>query len=162
MKAEVSSADDRPVREEVRQYLAAILRSRYWRLRARLGLQALALGVVAGMAVFVYLNARLMPTSAEPWWLLGIILVTGAFARLLVPHLRSSISVLIGAFFVGLAVHVTAWMLPLWLLEFPVRARDVLLPGYVGRAVLGAVIVYPPTIIVGYLLGLVLDVYLYN
>lgn len=162
MRAEVGSTDDRPDLEEVRLYLAAIVRSGPVRLRVRLALQALAIGLVAGLAVFVYLNKGLMPAYAEPWWPLGIVLVTGAFARLLVPHLRSSIAVLIGAFFVGLAVHVIAWTLPLWLLEYPVRVRDLLLPGYVGRALLGAVVIYPTTFVVGYLLGLIVDVYLYN
>lgn len=158
MTARNSPRDAPPVGEEARAYVAAILRSRRFRRRAGLGLWALALGVVAGMAVFVFINEGLMPGYAEDWWALGIVLATGALVPLVVPGLRSSVAVLIWAFFVGLAVHVTAWTLPLWLLEFPVRARDVLLPGYVGRALLSAVLVYPTTLVVGYLLGLVADV----
>lgn len=162
MRTELSSSDDGTGREEFRLYVSAILRSRYWRTRIRLGFQALVLGVVAGMAVFAAVNSGLLPSYADQWWPLSIILVTGAFARLLVPSLRSSFSVLIGAFFVGLAVHVVAWILPLWLLPYPVIIRDVLLPGYVGRALFSAIFLYPTVFIVGYLVGLLLDAYVYT
>lgn len=138
------------------------MRYRFWRDRAVLAAQAVLFGVVAGFASFMFTQASLTPGWIEGWMAGAAILLTGAFVRLLVPKLKESVAVLLGAFFVGLAVVVAAWISPLWLLEYPQVVRDIILPGYVGRALLSTIITFPGTFVVGYLLGLLVDAFAFT
>lgn len=149
---------ERPSREQQKRSM----RYRRWRDRVILAVKGVVLGVVAGFGAFMFVHDGLTPDWISTWMIGTALLLTGAFVRLLVPHLKASVAVLLAAFFVGLAVVVGFWISPLWLLEYPVIVRRVLLPGYIGRAIFTTIITFPGMLLVGYLLGMIVDAYAFN
>jgi len=131
------------------------------RLRRTAGLLAvsLALGTAAGMATFVALKQSLAPAYAGERWAVALVVAAGAATPFLVGGLRASVVAAIAATGVALLVHASAWVAPLFLLDYPVAVRDLLLPRYVGRALLSALLVLPLAYGCGYLLGVVVDGY---
>lgn len=116
-------------------------------------------GVVAGMAVFLYTRAPVLPDFAAAWWGLALVTAFGGFAHLLSRTLSGSVRTALVAFAVGFLFNVAAWVAPLWLLSYPPGARDLLLPRVVGRAVTAGILVYPLAFFGGYFVLVVLDGY---
>lgn len=99
-------------------------------------------GVVAGMGSFMFINDQLMPWGVSNAWALAIIGLAGAYTHLLAIDLSESITLSLVAVVAGFAVHVGAWVSPLWVLSYPPAARDVLLPRMLGEAVAGGLLIY--------------------
>lgn len=111
-------------------------------LRERLRLLALGglVGLVAGMGTFTYIKSQLVPWGVGRGWALALVAAAGAYAYLLADDLAESVALSLVGWAVGFAVHVGAWVAPLWLLSYPRAARGLLLPGMLGEAVAGALL----------------------
>lgn len=99
--------------------------------------KALAVGVLGGVATFVYTRADLMTVNLDPQLVLGFVALAGVFVHMLTATLRESIRFCLVAFIIGGIVLVGVWVAPLWILPYSPAARDVLLPKLVGEAVIG-------------------------
>lgn len=121
-------------------------------VRARLRVLALAslCGVVAGMGSFMAIQHAFMPWGVSQTWAYAVTALAGVYAHLLAKDLSESITLALAAFFIGIAVHVGAWIAPLWLIPYPPAARDLLLPQMLGRALAGNVLVYFVTFLGSY------------
>ncbi len=91
-------------------------------------------GVVAGMGSFMFLKDQFLPWGVTETGALALVGLAGVYTHLLADDLAESIALSLVAVMVGLAVHVVAWVAPLWLLAYPPFARDLLLPKMVGEA----------------------------
>lgn len=116
--------------------------SRTTRYRLRLLALATLTGGVAGMGTFMYIKEQLLPWGVEPIWALVLVGLAGAYTHFLAEDLAESISLSLVAVVVGFAVHVGAWIAPLWILSYPPGARDLVLRGMVGRAVTSGILAY--------------------
>lgn len=141
--------------------LGALVRRRRGRLldAARLLATAAVIGAVAGMSTFVYVQQSFLPDVADPWWAIAFIVLAGGYAQFLVSELDRSFVVSILALVIGVGIHTFVWTLPLWLLGFHPITRDILLPSYLGRAVLSAILVLPLAFYAGYFAALLVDGY---
>lgn len=117
------------------------------RVRSRLRLLALAslTGMVAGMGSFMSIQYAFMPWGISQTWAYVVTALAGMYTHFLAKDLSESITLALLAFFIGIAVHVGAWIAPLWLIPYPPVARDLLLPQMLGRALVGNVFVYVVT-----------------
>jgi len=131
-------------------------------VRGRLRLLALGTltGVVAGMGSFMFLKDQFLPWVVTETWALALVGVAGAYTHFLADDLAESIALSLVAVAVGLAVHVVAWIAPLWLLAYPPFARDLLLPKMVGEAVASGLPPYLLTFYGSYFGALLLGGYL--
>ncbi|WP_158057445.1 hypothetical protein [Halorussus halophilus] len=129
--------------------------------RGRLLTLGSLVGVVAGMGSFMYIKASFIPWGVDPAWALVLVAIAGAYAHFFSEDLADSITLSLVAVVVGLGIHVTAWIAPLWILNYPPAARDLLLPGMLGRAVSSGILAYLLTFYAAYftvlLVGGVLD-----
>lgn len=118
-------------------------------VRNRFRLLALATltGGVAGLGIFMFLNEQFLPWGVSETWALAFVVAAGAYTHFLAADLPESISVSLVAVVVGLAVHVVAWIAPLWVLSYPPVARDLVLPQMVGQALASGM---PPYLITFY------------
>jgi hypothetical protein len=116
-------------------------------VRHRLRLLALATltGGVAGMGSFMYIKEQFLPWGVSATWALVLVGLGGAYTHFLAEDLSESISLSLVAVVVGFAVHVGAWIAPLWILSYPPGARDLLLRPMVGRAVTSGILAYVMT-----------------
>ncbi|WP_135826938.1 hypothetical protein [Halorussus ruber] len=116
-------------------------------VRHRLRLLALATltGGVAGMGSFMYIKEQFLPWGVSATWALVLVGLGGAYTHLLAEDLAESISLSLVAVVVGFAVHVGAWIAPLWILSYPPGARDLILRQMVGRAVTSGILAYVMT-----------------
>lgn len=99
-------------------------------------------GSVAGMGTFMFVNSRFMPFGLDGPWPLVIVGLGAMYTHLLAEDLAESAAVSIVAFAFGLAIHVGAWIAPLWILPFPPIARGLLLPKMAGEALLTGLLTY--------------------
>lgn len=122
------------------------------RVRARLRVVALAslIGVVAGMGSFMSIKYAFMPWDISQTWAYVVTALAGGYAHFLAKDLSESVTIALGAFFIGIAFHIGAWIAPLWLIPYPPIARDLLLPQMLGRALAGNVLVYVMTFLGSY------------
>lgn len=116
-------------------------------------------GVMGGMGSFLFINAEFMPLGLGENWGLLIIAVAGVYTHLIAADLRESVSAAIIASFVGIGLHVGASIAPLWLLSYHPMARDVLLPGMLGRSWTGSIFGYFATFIGTWGAAVVVDAY---
>lgn len=135
--------------------------SNLFRTRGRLLTLGTLVGTVAGMGSFMYIKESFMPWGVAPAWALVIIAIAGAYAHFFSEDLSDSITLSLVAVVVGLAVHTTAWIAPLWILDYPPAARDLLLPRMLGRALSSGILAYLLTFYAAYfttlLVGGILD-----
>lgn len=106
-------------------------------------------GVLGGMNAFMVSRAGLLPSPIDGAIALLLVLIAGVYTHLLVYTLKESVTAAIIGLGVGGVTLVTAWIAPLWLLQYPPGARDVLLPGLLQRAVTDAM----STLLIIYLCG---------
>lgn len=118
-------------------------------IRARLRLLVLGslIGVVAGTGVFMFLKDHFLPWGVTETWALALVGVAGAYAYFLAADLAESIGLSLVAMLVGLAVHVLAWVAPLWVHTYTPFARDLLLPKMIGEALASGL---PPYVVTFY------------
>ncbi|WP_135851376.1 hypothetical protein [Halorussus salinus] len=117
-------------------------------------------GVVAGMGSFMFLKNQYLPWVVTETWALALVGVAGAYTHFLADDLAESITLSLVAMAVGLAVHVVAWVAPLWLLGYPPFARDLLLPKMLGEALASGLPPYVVTFYGSYFGALLLGGYL--
>lgn len=112
------------------------------RKRIRLLLVGSLTGAVAGMGSFMYIKKLFLPWGIPETAPFALIALAGAYTHFLAQDLSDSISLSLVAVVVGFAVHVGAWIAPLWILPYPPIARGILLPKMAGEALTGAIFVY--------------------
>ncbi|WP_158057443.1 hypothetical protein [Halorussus halophilus] len=93
------------------------------------------LGLVGGLASFMNAKKDLVAYGVGPEWLVALIAVMGILAHVLAADLVESIRLALVGLAVGTVVHLVVWVSPLWILPYPVGARDLLLPRMLGQAV---------------------------
>lgn len=131
-------------------------------VRYRLRLLALATltGGVAGMGTFMYIKDQLIPWGVSPTWALVLVGLGGAYTHFLADDLAESISLSLVAVVVGFAVHVVAWIAPLWILSYSPTARDLLLRQMIGRALTSGILAYLMTFYGSYFAAVLVGGYL--
>jgi hypothetical protein len=128
--------------------------------RLRLLVLGTVTGVVAGMGSFMFLKSQFLPWVVTETWALALVGLAGAYTHFLADDLAESITLSLVAVMVGLAVHVVAWIAPLWLLEYPPFARDLLLPQMIGKSLASGLPPYVLTFYGSYFTALLLGGYL--
>lgn len=118
----------------------------------RLLLKGLCVGLLAGMAAFVYNMTQFVAADVSNQHLLVPVLAAGAFGHLFAASLPESIRLGIVGFFVGLFVYLTAWIAPLWILSYPPALVDAMLPRMAGQAMSAAFLNYATAYLGGYLI----------
>lgn len=121
-----------------------------------------AIGVVSGMAEFLYIRDTLAPGYIEPSVMLVAVAVAGGFAHILTRDLVESVSAASYGLLVGVLVHIGAYVSPLFVLEEPPTGDEFLWydPGIqgelllklAGRAMTAAVFTYLLAFLCGWLL----------
>lgn len=121
-----------------------------------------AVGVVSGMAEFVYVRDTLAPGYLEAWWALLAVAAAGGFAHVLTRDLVESVAAASYGLLVGVATHVGAYVSPLYVLADPPTGpeflwyepgiQDALLVKLAGRAMTTAVFTYLLAFLCGWLL----------
>lgn len=131
-------------------------------LRQRLRVLALGTltGVVAGMGSFTYIKEELIPWGVDPVWALVLVGVAGAYTHFLAVDLDESVTLSLIAVVAGLGFHSVAWIAPLWLLQYPPFARDLLLPKMLGEALMTGILAYLMTFYGSYFGGVLIGGYL--
>lgn len=130
------------------------------RKRIRLLLVGSLTGAVAGMGSFMYIKKFFLPWGIQEAVPFALIALAGAYTHFLARDLADSISLSLVAVVVGFAVHVGAWVAPLWILPYPPIARGILLPKMAGEALTGAIFVYLLTFYGSYFAAVILWGYL--
>lgn len=120
------------------------------RARGRVLALGLLIGTVAGMGSFMSIKHSFMPWGVSGTWAFVLIGLSGAYVHFLSRSLSESIALSLVAFAVGVAVHVGAWIAPLWTIPYPPIARDLLLPRMLGRALTGNIFTYVITFYASY------------
>lgn len=120
---------------------------------------ALLLGGVAGMGTFTYVHHAFALSFVHRWLPIGLIVLAGVFTRLYTMDLRRGLAISFLAVGLGFAIHVTAWVLPLFVSGYAPGAVDLLLPFALGRAFLTGILVLPTSYYGGYFAALLLSVY---
>lgn len=110
--------------------------------RLRLLVLASLTGVVSGMGTFMYVKEQFLPWGVDATWAFALICLGGVYTHFLADDLSESIKLSLVAAGVGFAVHIGAWIAPLWILPYSPFARDLLLPQMVGRALTSGILTY--------------------
>lgn len=141
-------------------------------LTVRMLLTAVGVGAVSGMATFVYVQDSLVPAWYTHWWALAVIAAAGGFAHVFTRNLEESMAAALLGVVLGFAVHIGAYVSPLYVLDDPPepteffwydpQVQDMLLANLVGRASTTAILAYFMAFMSGYLLvvsiyGYILD-----
>lgn len=115
-------------------------------------------GVLAGLGAFLLSQPSLTPVAGTtpP---LALVALGGGFVPLLTDRLRRSVAAMLCAYATGIAVHLGAYVAPLWVLSYPPSARDLLLPRFLGEA-LAVVFQYTLAFFAAYLLVVTISGYL--
>jgi len=115
-------------------------------------------GVLAGLGAFLLSQPSLTPVAGTT---LPLVLVAlgGGFVPLLTDRLRRSVAAMLCAYATGIAVHLGAYVAPLWVLSYPPSARDLLLLRFLGEA-LTVVFQYTLAFFAAYLLVVTISGYL--
>ena len=115
-------------------------------------------GVLAGLGAFILSQPSLTPVAGTT---LPLVLVAlgGGFVPLLTDRLRRSVAAMLCAYATGIAVHLGAYVAPLWVLSYPPSARDLLLLRFLGEA-LTVVFQYTLAFFAAYLLVVTISGYL--
>ncbi len=121
-----------------------------------------AVGVVSGMAEFLYIRDTLAPGYVEPWVALVAVAIAGGFAHILTRDLVESVAAASYGLLVGVLVHIGTYVSPLFVLEEPPSGEEFLWydPGIqgelllklAGRAMTAAVFTYLLAFLCGWLL----------
>jgi hypothetical protein len=114
--------------------------------------------VLAGLGAFLLSQPSLTPVAGTtpP---LALVALGGGFVPLLTDRLRRSVAAMLCAYATGIAVHLGAYVAPLWVLSYPPSARDLLLPRFLGEA-LAVVFQYTLAFFAAYLLVVTISGYL--
>lgn len=115
-------------------------------------------GVLAGLGAFLLSQPSLTPVAGTtpP---LALVALGGGVVPLLTDRLRRSVAAMLCAYATGIAVHLGAYVAPLWVLSYPPSARDLLLPRFLGEA-LAVVFQYTLAFFAAYLLVVTISGYL--
>ena len=115
-------------------------------------------GVLAGLGAFLLSQPSLTPVAGTtpP---LALVALGGGFVPLLTDRLRRSVAAMLCAYATGIAVHLGAYVAPLWVLSYPPSARDLLLLRFLGEA-LTVVFQYTLAFFAAYLLVVTISGYL--
>jgi hypothetical protein len=116
-------------------------------------------GVLAGLGAYILSQPSLTPVSGTtpP---LALVVLGGAFVPLLSDRLRRSVAAMLCAYATGIAVHLGAYVAPLWVLSYPPTARDLLLPRFLAEALTVVFFQYTLAFFAGYLLVTTVSGYL--
>lgn len=115
--------------------------------------KAASLGTASGCLTFVFAHPDLIPRPIDPIWIVGLLGVVGAYAHPLANDLSRSVSLLVWAGVVGLAVHLVAWFWPLTFFDLTLLEL-IFIPAYsgtLGAALIAWMVVFPTTVGIGYL-----------
>ncbi|MFB6221632.1 MAG: hypothetical protein ABEH90_09350 [Halolamina sp.] len=122
----------------------------------------LFVGLVSGMAEFVYVRDGLAPGFIEPWWALLAVAVAGGFVHVFTRDLAESVAAAAYGLLGGVAVHVGAYVSPLFVLADPPTGAeflwyepgigDALLIKLAGRAMTTALFTYLLAFLCGWLI----------
>ena len=115
-------------------------------------------GVLAGLGAFLLSQPSLTPVAGTTLPL-ALVALGGGFVPLLTDRLRRSVAAMLCAYATGIAVHLGAYVAPLWVLSYPPSARDLLLPRFLGEA-LTIVFQYTLAFFAAYLLVVTISGYL--
>ena len=115
-------------------------------------------GVLAGLGAFLLSQPSLTPVAGTTLPLV-LIALGGGFVPLLTDRLRRSVAAMLCAYATGIAVHLGAYVAPLWVLSYPPSARDLLLLRFLGEA-LTVVFQYTLAFFAAYLLVVTISGYL--
>ena len=115
-------------------------------------------GVLAGLGAFLLSQPSLTPVAGTTLPL-ALVALGGGFVPLLTDRLRRSVAAMLCAYATGIAVHLGAYVAPLWVLSYPPSARDLLLPRFLGEA-LAVVFQYTLAFFAAYLLVVTISGYL--
>lgn len=129
-------------------------------LRA-LGLGALA-GVIAGMTMFAYFSADLLPAPVRRVHLLILLVAVGGLVHPIARDLDESITAAVVASFFGFGVHILAYVSPAYLLDFPPITRTILVPRLAGEATSTALLIYFMAFYSGYFTVVTIDGLFYS
>lgn len=116
-------------------------------------LEAVLVGLLAGMGAFAYNRVQFVTLGVSHTLLLVPVAAAGVFAHLFTSTLRRSIRLALAGFFVGMVTLVLAWIAPLVVLPYPPGAREALLLLFVREAMTAAFINYSPAYLGAYLLA---------
>jgi hypothetical protein len=89
--------------------------------------------VLAGLGAFLLSQPSLTPVAGTTLPL-ALVALGGGFVPLLTDRLRRSVAAMLCAYATGIAVHLGAYVAPLWVLSYPPSARDLLLLRFLGEA----------------------------
>jgi hypothetical protein len=115
--------------------------------------------VLAGLGAYLLSQPSLTPIPGTTLPL-ALVALGGAFVPLLCNRLRHSVAAMLCAYATGIAVHLGAYVAPLWVLPYPPAARDLLLGRFLAEALTVVFFQYTLVFFAGYLLVVTVAGYL--
>ena len=116
--------------------------------------KSLLFGVIAGMATFVYVAHPWAQSWVSQWWMVVVMAFAGSANVWYVDELRPAILTSILSVGIAFAVHVAAWTAPVFVTDYQLIARRVLVLSYMGQGVTSAILVLPIAYFGGFFLAL--------
>jgi hypothetical protein len=112
--------------------------------------KSLLLGAIAGMATFTYTQHVFAMSYVNPWWPLSLIALAGVFNHFYVENLRDGLTASFLGIGLGFAIHLVAWLLPLFVAGYSQVAIHAIFFNQLGQGLLGALMVLPMTYYAAY------------